>query len=64
MSFRTNYQALVSDGTIEADAAQAQAVEAYSALEARLADYDPRRKGALIDTTLPDYRELDDLMEA
>src|ERR1700754_5022406 len=46
-SFRRHYQALVAAGTIEADPAQAQAVEAFSALEARLAGYKPGRGGLL-----------------
>jgi cell division protein ZapE len=46
-SFRRHYQALVAAGTIEADPAQAQAVEAYSGLEARLARYRPGRGGLL-----------------
>lgn len=46
-SFRRHYQALVAAGTIEADPAQAQAVEAFSALEERLAGYRPGRGGLL-----------------
>jgi cell division protein ZapE len=46
-SFRRHYQALVSAGTIEADPAQAQAVEAFTALETRLAGYRPGRGGLL-----------------
>ncbi|MEH2511292.1 cell division protein ZapE [Nitrobacteraceae bacterium AZCC 1564] len=46
-SFRRHYQALVAAGTIEADPAQAQAVEAFSSLEARLAGYKPGRGGLL-----------------
>jgi cell division protein ZapE len=47
-SFRAHYQALVSSGAIEADAAQAHAVEAFSALEQRLARYKPVRKQGLL----------------
>jgi cell division protein ZapE len=47
-SFRRHYQSLVAAGTIEADPAQAQAVEAFSALEARLAGYRPGRGGGLL----------------
>ena len=47
VSFRRHYQALVAAGTIEADPAQAQAVEAFSALEERLAGYRPGRGGLL-----------------
>jgi cell division protein ZapE len=43
-SFAAHYQDLVASGAIEADAAQADAVEAFSALEARLANYRPARK--------------------
>jgi len=44
--FRSQYQALVSTGEIEADRAQAAAVEAYSALEADLAHYRPAARKA------------------
>jgi cell division protein ZapE len=47
-SFRAHYQALVSSGAIEADAAQARAVEALGALEERLSRYKPVRKQALL----------------
>src|SRR5438034_9681673 len=43
-SLRAHYQELVASGTIEADAAQADAVEAFTELEARLAGYRPARK--------------------
>src|SRR5882757_5340716 len=43
-SFAEHYRDLVASGAIEADAAQAQAVEAFSDLEARLANYRPVRK--------------------
>src|ERR1700676_5559505 len=43
-SFRSHYQDLVASGAIEADAAQADAVEAFASLEARLASYRPVRK--------------------
>ncbi len=46
-SFRAHYQALVASGAIEADAAQARAVEALSALEDRLSRYKPARKQGL-----------------
>src|ERR1700758_188625 len=46
-SFRAEYQALVSSGAIEPDAAQAEIAEAYAALDQRLASYRPnRRQGA------------------
>jgi cell division protein ZapE len=47
-SFRAQYQALVSSGAIEADPAQAEAAEAFSALEERLASYKPARKQGLL----------------
>jgi cell division protein ZapE len=48
-SFRFQYQHLVSAGEIEADPAQAAAAEAFSDLEARLADYRPAaRKAGLL----------------
>ncbi|MBN9584225.1 MAG: cell division protein ZapE [Afipia sp. 62-7] len=56
-SFRGHYQALVAAGTIEADPAQAQAVEAYSALERRLAGYRPGRGGGLLQRLFSDKKE-------
>ncbi len=47
-SFRAHYQALVSSGTIEPDAAQAEAAEAFADLEQRLAGYKPVRKQGLL----------------
>jgi cell division protein ZapE len=47
-SFRDHYQTLVSSGAIEADAAQARAVEALGALEQRLSRYKPVRKQGLL----------------
>ncbi len=47
-SFRAHYQALVSSGAIEADAAQARAAEAFADLEQRLASYKPVRKQRLL----------------
>lgn len=43
-SFREQYRALVATGTIEADPAQAEAVEAIAALDTKLATYEPPRK--------------------
>ncbi|MBN9005812.1 MAG: AFG1 family ATPase [Rhizobiales bacterium] len=43
-SFRDHYQAHVASGAIEADPAQARAVEAFTALDERLAAYKPPRK--------------------
>jgi cell division protein ZapE len=47
-SFRAHYQALVAFGSIEADPAQADAVEAFAALEERLSSYKPFRKQSLL----------------
>jgi cell division protein ZapE len=47
-SFRAHYQALVSSGAIEPDAAQAEAAEAFADLERRLAGYKPVRKQGLL----------------
>ncbi|MGY8666670.1 cell division protein ZapE [Bradyrhizobium sp. UFLA05-109] len=47
-SFRSEYQALVSSGAIEPDAAQAEVAEAYAALDQRLQNYKPSRKQGLL----------------
>jgi cell division protein ZapE len=47
-AFRDQYQALVSSGAIEADAAQADIVDAFADLERRLAGYKPVRKQSLL----------------
>src|SRR3979411_453905 len=46
-SFHAHYQALVSSGAIEPDAAQAEAAEAFADLEQRLAGYKPLSKQGL-----------------
>src|SRR6201997_5948159 len=46
--FRTEYQALVASGAIEADPAQAELVEAVYSLERRLEAYKPLRKQGLL----------------
>jgi cell division protein ZapE len=56
-SFRAHYQALVSSGAIEADAAQARAVEAFSALDERLSRYKPVRKQGLLGRLFADKDE-------
>src|SRR3978361_1172945 len=43
-SFIAHYQSLVASGAIEADAAQARAVEALAALDSRLENYEPRSR--------------------
>lgn len=47
-AFLAQYQALVSSGAIEADPAQADAAEAFAALEDRLSSYKPQRKLSLL----------------
>jgi cell division protein ZapE len=56
-SFRTHYQALVSSGAIEPDAAQAEAAEAFARLEQRLAHYKPVRKQGLLGRLFADKDE-------
>ncbi|MFH1341063.1 MAG: cell division protein ZapE [Pseudomonadota bacterium] len=56
-SFRTHYQSLVSSGAIEADAAQAEAADAFADLEARLTGYKPRRKQSLLGRLFADKGE-------
>jgi cell division protein ZapE len=56
-SFAAHYQALVASGAIEADAAQARAVEALSALEQRLMRYKPVRKQGLLGRLFADKDE-------
>ncbi|MBR0755141.1 AFG1 family ATPase [Bradyrhizobium jicamae] len=43
-SFLDHYKALIASGAIEADPAQAQAAQAYAALDERLSSYKPARK--------------------
>src|ERR1700675_33096 len=56
-SFRAHYRALVSSGAIEADPAQADAVEAFAALEERLSSYKPVRKQGLLGRLFADKDE-------
>lgn len=56
-SFRQHYQALVSSGTIERDAAQARIADAFAALEQRLSAYKPVRKQRLLGRL---FRDKDD----
>jgi cell division protein ZapE len=56
-SFRSHYQALVSSGAIEADPAQADAVDALAALDERLAEYKPLRKLSLFGRLFGDKNE-------
>ena len=47
-SFHDQYQAQISSGAIEPDAAQAEVAQAFGALERRLANYKPQRKNGLL----------------
>src|SRR5437764_8778239 len=47
-SFLAHYQALVSSGAIEPDAAQERAAEVFADLERRLVSYKPARKQGLL----------------
>src|SRR3954464_13830851 len=47
-SFHDQYKALVASGAIEADPAQAEAAEAFAALEERLSSYKPAKKLSLL----------------
>jgi len=47
-SFRSHYQALVSSGAIEPDAAQVDVAEAFADLEQRLSRYKPPRRQGLL----------------
>src|SRR5438034_8656732 len=56
-SFRAQYQAMVSSGAIEADPAQADAADAFGALEERLSSYKPLRKQSLLGRLFADKDE-------
>ena len=56
-SFHAQYHALVSSGAIEADSAQAEAAEAFAALEERLSSYKPARKLSLLGRLFGDKSE-------
>jgi cell division protein ZapE len=56
-SFRQHYQALVSSGTIERDAAQAGIADSFAALEQRLSGYKPARKQRLLGRLFRDKEE-------
>ena len=57
-SFSAHYQALVSSGAIEPDAAQEEAAEALADLEQRLSNYKPLRKQGLLGRLFADKDEL------
>jgi cell division protein ZapE len=56
-SFRHHYEGLVSSGTIERDPAQVRIVDAFAALEQRLAGYKPARKQRLLGRLFRDKEE-------
>src|SRR3954453_16854547 len=56
-SFHDHYKALVASGAIEADPAQADAAEAFAALERQLSDYKPVRKLGLLGRLFADTDE-------
>ena len=56
-SFRAHYQALVSSGAIEPDAAQEEAADALAELEQRLSNYKPFRKQGLLGRLFGDKDE-------
>src|ERR1700686_1900871 len=56
-SFHAHYQALVSSGSLEPDAAQAEGAEAFAELERRLAGYKPPRKQRLLGRLFADKDE-------
>jgi len=56
-AFRSQYQALVSSGAIEPDAAQAEIADAFADLERRLAGYKPVRKQGLLGRLFADKDE-------
>ena len=55
-SFRQEYQSLVASGTIEADPAQARAVEAIAQLDATLSTYRPPRKQGFLSRLFADKK--------
>src|SRR5690348_420879 len=56
-SFRAQYQALLSSGAIEPDAAQAEAADAFADIERRLEGYNPLRKPRLLGRLFADREE-------
>src|SRR6516165_3536829 len=56
-SFSAQYQALVSSGAIEPDAAQAEVVDAFAALEERIASYRPLRRQRLFGRLFADKED-------
>ena len=56
-AFRSQYNALIASGAIEADPAQAEVAEAFAELERRLASYKPSRKQGLLGRLFADKEE-------
>jgi len=56
-AFRSQYNALIASGAIEADPAQAEVAEAFAELERRLAGYKPSRKQGLFGRLFADKEE-------
>ena len=56
-SFLAHYEALVSSGAIEADAAQREVAEAFGDLEQRLSHYKPVRKHGLLSRLFADKND-------
>src|SRR6516225_9784115 len=56
-SFSTQYQALISSGAIEPDAAQAEVADAFAALEERITSYRPLRRQRLFGRLFADKLE-------
>jgi cell division protein ZapE len=56
-AFLRHYRALVASGAIEADAAQAEAVDAFAELERRLSNYKPARRQGLLGRLFADKRD-------
>src|SRR5215475_6741721 len=56
-AFRSQYNALIASGAIEADPAQAEIAEAFAELERRLVSYKPSRKHGLFGRLFADKEE-------
>ena len=56
-AFRSQYNALIASGAIEADPAQAEVAEAFAELDRRLASYKPSRKQGLLGRLFADKEE-------
>jgi cell division protein ZapE len=56
-TFHAHYKALIASGAIEADPAQAEAAEAFAAVEERLSSYKPAKKLSLLGRLFGDKSE-------